>query len=253
MKFIVPIQNLVIDRISRLGDVILIPSTTLMDNKLYFEESIFTSIEVTEINKILDICSKDYMNTYYNYTTALLEYPFSDEEYYYNKPIQDFDFLDKLCYKVDRTLDYLRLLYCQIGKMETLPGIPGIINGYKFGLVINMSENTYRPLLGNVYNIYVTPGIGLYSEPITINDINSSFYNQIFNKRTDEIYNNCRVALARINEAMYMNNINTSFIYLMSTLEMLASSDYLKFKKEKRKLFLLLLRIKPNIMRCVKN
>jgi len=231
MKFIVPIQNLVIDEISKLGDVVLIPP--LRDTNLVFEESVFNTIEMAEITKILGICNEDYMNTYCNYTTALFEYPFSDEEYHHNKPIQDFDFLDKLCYTVDRALDYLRLLYCQIGKMDTLPGIPGILDGYRFGLVINLSENTYRHILGNVYNIYVAPGIGLYSDPITINDINSSFYNQIFNKRTDEIYNNCRVALARINEAMYMNNINTSFIYLMSTLEMLASNDYLQFKKVK--------------------
>ncbi len=40
----------------------------------------------------------------------------------------------------------------------------------------------------------------------------------------------------RVSESMYMNNLNTSFVYLLSTLEMLSSREYLNFKKTKSKI-----------------
>ncbi|HCZ9905040.1 TPA: hypothetical protein SGC98_000531, partial [Staphylococcus aureus] len=45
-----------------------------------------------------------------------------------------------------------------------------------------------------------------------------------------------REAIHRVSESMYMNNLNTSFVYLLSTLEMLSSREYLNFKKTKSKI-----------------
>lgn len=233
MKFIIPIQNLVIDNIFKLGGVILVPPRFFHDDSIEFEDCMFNETDKNDISSIFDICQKDYLKQCSNYTVAMLECPFTLSEFNRNIPVEEFIFLEKVCYKVERALDYLRLLYCQIGHMESLPGIPGIIGGYRTGIVIDTNNKQSRSLLGNIYNIYVTPGIGLYADNIEAEEVNSPFYNIIFSERTDVVYNTCRVALARINEAMYMNNINTSFTYLMSTLEMLASDEYIQFKKVK--------------------
>ncbi len=68
-------------------------------------------------------------------------------------------------------------------------------------------------------------------------DRKSLDYKQIFDDRNDEVFLNCRAALTRINEAMYMHNLNTAFVYLMTTIEMLADKDeMMQFQRAKAKI-----------------
>lgn len=230
MKFIIPIQNLVIDSIIELDNIIILPAHFEIEDDL-IEDDFLSPDKRDSILNTLNLCAKEYVQFYSSYVVALFEYPFSSDKFSQNIPIEEFAFLEKICYKVDRALDYLRLTQCYFGNREILPGIPGIIGNFRRGIVIDVENKLSRELLGHVYNIYTNPGIGLYVDFINNND---SFYKIMSDiNRTDVVYNTCRGALARVNEAMYFNNINTSFVYLMSTLEMLASHEYIQFKKVK--------------------
>lgn len=138
---------------------------------------------------------------------------------------------------VDNAMDYFRLQYCQIGKYDTLPGLAGISNdGFKNIFQYDVLQEEFKMLTGEV-TFMLRDGIGLMpsNEPDN-NAKNKPLYSCIFANRNDKVFNTCRMALTRVNEAMYMHNLNTSFVYLMSTFEMLASPEYIGFKKVKPKI-----------------
>lgn len=149
MKFIILIQNLVIDYVIELDNIILLPS-----HFNYIEEELIemSSVERDYYLHILDLCHEEYERCYCNYVVALFDYPFSADKFNRNTPVEEFMFLEKICYKVDRALDYIRLTQCYFGNKEILPGIPGIIKNYRRGIVIDIENKQSRELLGHVYN-----------------------------------------------------------------------------------------------------
>lgn len=232
MKFIIPIQNLIIENIYILDEIILIPHKFFDELEDYLNNCSLDKGCLDKIIEVLEICKYEYIKNYSNYVVALLNYPFSNKQFESNIPTEEFIFLEELCYKVDRALDYFRLSYCHFNKLELLPGIPGIVENFRKGVVVDVENNRCRELLGNVYNIYVNPGIGLYVD--SMDGLTQSIdYKLLFCGRTDEVYNRCRMAISRVNQALYFNNVNASFVYLMSTLDMLASENYLGFQKVK--------------------
>lgn len=232
LKFIIPIQNLMIERIIQVGEFTFLPSHFYDIQMELTNIELITNDERDKIFDILNPCAHEYQKFYCNYVIVLFEYPFTEEEFQQNVPVEEFHFLDKLCYKVDRALDYFRLAQCYFGNREILPGIPGIIGNFQRGIVIDTNKGLSRELLGFVYNIYSNPGIGLDVDLYDFED--DALYRIISDSgRTDIVFTRCRSALARVNESYYFSNLNTSFVYLMSTLEMLVSEEYIGFKKVK--------------------
>ncbi len=236
MKVLIPIPSLIIDNAMLLGDIILIPHEYFERDEVEYDTKVFDDTKIAEIESIMDFCKEEYETECYKYTLAMFEYDFTEKEYCNPVPDEEFVLLEKLCYKVDRALDFIRLNYCQIGSQEAMPGIPGIVNGFRRGVVVDLGSNRCRGILGSVYSLYIQPGIGCYGDINSPENDGPDMYRYLFCNRNDEVYINCRTALARINEAMYMNNLNSAFVYLMSTLEMLASREYLNFKNVKSRL-----------------
>lgn len=232
MKFIIPIKNLFIEEFINLENVWFLPSRLYDQEHSPFDEEEISKDTVEQIYNILNNCAYEYMQHYQEYSIAILEYPFTVEEFNSNAPMNDFYTLEKVCYRVDRALDQIRLKKCNFLNKEMLPGIAGIIENYQCGIVVNMETNYSREMLGKVYGIHCLPGIGLEVDSYDIGFDEESKY--LFRSdRTDPIFFKCRNAITRINEAYYFNNINTSFVYLMSTLDMLASDNYIRFSKVK--------------------
>lgn len=230
MKFIIPIPNLYLEQFILLENIWILPPHLYNKEELPFITSRTSNEVIEEIFNILNNCFYEYEKNFKEYSIAILEYPFTIEEFTNNVPLNDFYTLEKVCYEVDKSLDQIRLLKCNFLSKETLPGLPGIIKGFRYGIVANMETNQCREVLGEVCHINYLPGIGLDIDTYDI-EFNEE-YNILFKKeRDDEVFKKCRHALRRINEAYYFNNVNTSFIYLMSTLEMLPSSEYMDFQK----------------------
>ncbi|ABR47606.1 conserved hypothetical protein [Alkaliphilus metalliredigens QYMF] len=232
MKCIVPIQNLVIEEIIELDDAILVPAHVYQYTEIYRD---FYEEEASLVSKVFDIlnnCTLGYKSQFTDFVTAIIDYPVTKEQFENTVPLKDFYLLERICTKVDRCLDKIRLKKCYFGNKELLPGIAGVIGNYQRGFVIDMNSNLMRDMLGHVYKTFSIPGIGLDFDSYDL-DNDEKFDTLFMTDRTDEVFLSCRSAIARINEAYYFNNYNAAFVYLMSTLEMLASDEYMQFKKVK--------------------
>ncbi|MCJ0846286.1 hypothetical protein QYM23_11190 [Bacillus cereus] len=232
--YMVPITNLVIESVFKLGDVYFSPPYTQAENcDLSFTDSI-TQAEFEKIQGYIELFNKSNQIVMTNTTMAIMNY----ENLSYQNIEGASIVIDRVCEKVDRTLDYLRLAYCQMGNFDTLPGLPGFVSdGFKTVYTWDNNTNRFNIVPGEV-TLMIQKGIGLMpsNEP-SRRDLDKIDWKCVFSERTDEVFLNCRTALTRINEAMYMTNLNAAFIYLMTTIEMLADKDtMLRFDKTKTKI-----------------
>ncbi len=138
---------------------------------------------IEQTYNIINNCAYEYKENYQKYSIAILEYPFTEEEFNNNVPAKDFYTLEKVCYKVDRALDQIRLNKCNFLNKEMLPGIAGIIGKYQREIVVNMENNYSREMLGKVYGIYSLSGIGLEIDSYDIEC--DEIHNKLF--KTDRI------------------------------------------------------------------
>ncbi|MBY0155569.1 hypothetical protein H0178_07165 [Cytobacillus firmus] len=218
---IIPITNFVIDTVFKLNDVYFSPPYTQEDTDLSFTDTI-NKEEFNTIQRLVKSFIKTKKPVLINSTLAITKV----DNLEFQNIEEAFTLVDKVCEKIDRSMDYFRLTYCQIGNFETLPGIPGFIpEGFKTIYKWDSNTDSFETIPGEV-SIMFQKGIGLMpdNEPI-LTDYNKINYKCLFSKRDDEVFLNCRSALTRVNEAMYMHNLNSAFIYLMTTIEMLADKD----------------------------
>lgn len=218
----VPITNLVIESVFKLGNIYFSPPYTQAENSdLSFTDSI-TKAEFEKIQGYINLFNESNQIVMTNTTIAIMNY----ENLNYQDIKEASILIDRICEKVDRTLDYFRLTDCQIGNFDTLPGLPGFVpDGFKTIYKWDNESNSFKIVPGEV-TLMFQKGIGLMpsNEPSASNSKDID-WKCVFSERTDEVYLNCRAALTRINEAMYMTNLNAAFIYLMTTIEMLADKD----------------------------
>lgn len=234
VNFVIPISNFVIESAFKIGDVYYTPPLYSILYQGYSHTDSITEDEFEMIKKSLGILEEHSDQEWVNSSLAITSF----EEIECKNPQEAFLYVNRICEKVDRSMDYLRLQECQIGNFDTLPGLAGMLDdGFKNVFKINTETNYYEMIPGEV-TLIIRNGIGLmpFREP-SASDRNSLDYKRIFNDRNDEVFLNCRAALTRINEAMYMHNLNTAFIYLMTTIEMLADKDeMIQFKRAKAKI-----------------
>ena len=237
MYFLIPIQNLFVERVMKLGNSFLIPTQYFIqywDNKLLYENN----HDATTIHHLMEMCLEVYSDCYRDNSAILMEY---NAPAIPQSPDQQMLFLESICNKADRCLDFIRLVECDHFEQETIPGLPGIASGYRNAIAIDTKKDEVSTVLGKVFNHYHLSGLGLYSDIDSPQKEYPNLYRNIFSSRTDEVYLACRAAYTRINESMYFNNINIAFIYLISTIEMLANSSldeekHISFKKTKGKI-----------------
>lgn len=231
--FIVPVANFMIEKMFKLGDFIFSPPYDALINEedpytdtLNKEEFEQARLLVNEVDKIAPSIGLN--------SSFII---FEDESIKVNSIQDSFLLVNQISAKADSALDYFRLQECRVGKYDTLPGIAGItINGFKVVFQFDYESNQMFQHPGEV-SFMVRAGIGLmpssepdkkiYSDPL---------YICCYGDRNDEVFNTCKNALRRVSEAMYMNNLSTAFIYLMSTIEMIASPEYIKFQEAKKKI-----------------
>jgi DNA-binding ferritin-like protein (Dps family) len=232
--FIIPISNLAIESAFKMGDIFFSPPKDIVVSNIAPFNNSITEIEFENIKKYLTVLEATFGPIFFNSTLAITSF----EEVPFKNSQEAFAYVNRICEKVDRSMDYLRLQECQIGNFETLPGLAGIMDdGFKTVYQIDLESNICKMIPGEV-TILLRTGIGLmpFTEPDASNP-QSLEYQCIFNDRSDEVFLNCRAALTRVNEAMYMHNLNTAFVYLMTTIEMLADKDkFINFKGVKPKI-----------------
>ncbi|HDE7134113.1 TPA: hypothetical protein PDX50_002013 [Staphylococcus aureus] len=222
--YILPLAYIVIESPLQIGNVILTPSLKVIESGHFHTD--FSLISMFNKKEFLSILS----------TSQLKEDApviFKDDFFEPTTVDQNYYFINKLSQKADRTLDIIRINENNFGVPEQLPGIPGITsNGWQ--VAEQLTDHKLRTINGKVM-FMIREGIGLYPIDLSSNIYEDKLYNCLY-VTSNEINLLFREAIHRVSESMYMNNLNTSFVYLLSTLEMLSSREYLNFKKTKSKI-----------------
>ncbi|HDH5775367.1 TPA: hypothetical protein PI588_001213 [Staphylococcus aureus] len=222
--YILPLAYIVIESPLQIGNVILTPSLKVIESGHFHTD--FSLISMFNKKEFLSILSTSQLKE-----DALVI--FKDDFFEPTTVDQNYYFINKLSQKADRTLDIIRINENNFGVPEQLPGIPGITsNGWQ--VAEQLTDHKLRTINGKVM-FMIREGIGLYPIDLSSNIYEDKLYNCLY-VTSNEINLLFREAIHRVSESMYMNNLNTSFVYLLSTLEMLSSREYLKFKKTKSKI-----------------
>ncbi|HID9751273.1 TPA: hypothetical protein ACXI3P_001659 [Staphylococcus aureus] len=222
--YILPLAYIVIESPLQIGNVILTPSLKVIESGHFHTD--FSLISMFNKKEFLSILSTSQLKE-----DALVI--FKDDFFEPTTVDQNYYFINKLSQKADRTLDIIRINENNFGVPEQLPGIPGITsNGWQ--VAEQLTDHKLRTINGKVM-FMIREGIGLYSIDLSSNIYEDKLYNCLY-VTSNEINLLFREAIHRVSESMYMNNLNTSFVYLLSTLEMLSSREYLNFKKTKSKI-----------------
>ncbi|HCT7504050.1 TPA: hypothetical protein OT786_001427 [Staphylococcus aureus] len=222
--YILPLAYIVIESPLQIGNVILTPSLKVIESGHFHTD--FSIISMFNKKEFLSILSTSQLKE-----DALVI--FKDDFFEPTTVDQNYYFINKLSQKADRTLDIIRINENNFGVPEQLPGIPGITsNGWQ--VAEQLTDHKLRTINGKVM-FMIREGIGLYPIDLSSNIYEDKLYNCLY-VTSNEINLLFREAIHRVSESMYMNNLNTSFVYLLSTLEMLSSREYLNFKKTKSKI-----------------
>ncbi|HDB4649039.1 TPA: hypothetical protein O6T59_002187 [Staphylococcus aureus] len=222
--YILPLAYIVIESPLQIGNVILTPSLKVIESGHFHTD--FSLISMFNKKEFLSILSTSHLKE-----DALVI--FKDDFFEPTTVDQNYYFINKLSQKADRTLDIIRINENNFGVPEQLPGIPGITsNGWQ--VAEQLTDHKLRTINGKVM-FMIREGIGLYPIDLSSNIYEDKLYNCLY-VTSNEINLLFREAIHRVSESMYMNNLNTSFVYLLSTLEMLSSREYLNFKKTKSKI-----------------
>ncbi|EOB8472022.1 hypothetical protein ACIXEU_001257 [Staphylococcus aureus] len=222
--YILPLAYIVIESPLQIGNVILTPSLKVIESGHFHTD--FSLISMFNKKEFLSILSTSQLKE-----DALVI--FKDDFFEPTTVDQNYYFINKLSQKADRTLDIIRINENNFGVPEQLPGIPGITsNGWQ--VAEQLTDHKLRTINGKVM-FMIREGIGLYPIDLSSNIYEDKLYNCLY-ITSNEINLLFREAIHRVSESMYMNNLNTSFVYLLSTLEMLSSREYLNFKKTKSKI-----------------
>ncbi|HDF7198531.1 TPA: hypothetical protein PEQ41_000590 [Staphylococcus aureus] len=222
--YILPLAYIVIESPLQIGNVILTPSLKVIESGHFHTD--FSLISMFNKKEFLSILSTSQLKE-----DALVI--FKDDFFEPTTVDQNYYFINKLSQKADRTLDIIRINENNFGVPEQLPGIPGITsNGWQ--VAEQLTDHKLRTINGKVM-FMIREGIGLYPIDLSSNIYEDKLYNCLY-VTSNEINLLFREAIHRVSESMYMNNLNTSFVYLLSILEMLSSREYLNFKKTKSKI-----------------
>lgn len=219
--YILPLAYIVIESPLQIGNVILTPSLKVIESGHFHTD--FSLISMFNKKEFLSILSTSQLKE-----DALVI--FKDDFFEPTTVDQNYYFINKLSQKADRTLDIIRINENNFGVPEQLPGITS--NGWQ--VAEQLTDHKLRTINGKVM-FMIREGIGLYPIDLSSNIYEDKLYNCLY-VTSNEINLLFREAIHRVSESMYMNNLNTSFVYLLSTLEMVSSREYLNFKKTKSKI-----------------
>lgn len=241
MKVIVPINNFIIDKSFTLNEIYFMNPEEAEEVLRLKQKS---DIEITDLGEgrfstttqeITGVITGKDTNSLFGKTLAIVD----EVPDIYNKSLnveERKNFLSSVIEKVNRTLDFIRIYYCNVANQLELPGIPSVLeDGFSLVLLLNPTdENMYKVLVERLYGLRVVDGMGLMYDVKDI--IDDPIFYTLFSEEEDEISLLCKSIIKRVNEAMYIPDIDSRFIYLMSTIETLASPKYIGFGDVKKKI-----------------
>lgn len=218
--YLVPITNLIISQTLSLGNVIIVPPYKLdeLDNLQTAYPDIFSIIDSNK--EFFDCTAENLINIAILYTS--IDSPSESN-------------CEDAIYKIDRSLDYLRINFCRLDIRETLIGIPGLALNRRYLHFYNSTTFTLTEIPLTQYLYSLQPGIGLDLD--ILYDFQGDPTYHIFNScRIDEVYIEYRTILARACYSFHITDLNRCFCYLFSSVERMGNHSYSKFQNRKKKI-----------------
>lgn len=226
---LIPISNLILEKVIKLDDVIIFPCYFENLSELYFDYDV--EEEKDTVLSLIKSCPFIF-NMCRDLGVNLAIFKNNID---FNEITNINNFIESKLYTLNRLLDYIRINYCTFNNRETLIGLPGLINKRKEVFFYDSSFRFIKSVKCKP-NFYSTqPGIGLDASSIDCSKNNNEIYTALNNTRTDEVYKEFRTILARACNAMHIIDINRCFCYLFSTVERMASRKYCKFENRKKR------------------
>ncbi|HDR8020802.1 TPA: hypothetical protein QCY65_005166 [Bacillus cereus] len=231
MKVVVPLRNLVSDEDFTFNNIRFIANVNI--------EEYLENLEIREdypLNKNTCLSSAvgfDF-NWYYGGMLAICDITIMDEKEIFLSHERLITFTRNITEKVNRTLDLIRIFQCNVTDQETLPSYPGICReGFSSILLVN-NDNEYVPFVCRIHTLSVVEGLGLYLEDIS-SYVEDSLYNILYGDVGDYyVFDLIKQAVKRLNQSMYIPDSNSRFVYLMSTLEVICSPEYIGFSEVRK-------------------
>ena len=226
---LIPIGNLHMEHIIKLGDFIFFPS--------YFEETSLRggiNISNSDLEFIENIFahSPELIAQCAERALALAVARTQHPDDFVSNPAS----IEVIIESVNRAMDILRIELCQFDRPEQLPGFPSVIDNWRAVFILNCDFKYLNAMpLGQRY-YDMQPGIGLDISNYGLDTEAHPEYMILNSKRTDEVYLEYRNIVARACAAMHIVNINRSFVHLFSTVERLVGRGYVKFAERKKRM-----------------
>lgn len=246
MKVIVPIDNFTIDKKFVLNGHYFFPAGDLDFSEMELERTVegsqldsgivYSGLSLRDLNNMATGLNIDSMS---NMTLVLTQVDWPNEGYYGNLREDDETLILKACEQVDRLFDLIRVNYCRVDVPVTNPGLPGLLsNGYSGVILIDPQNSSHYRIAGSrFYGLSMVNGLGLELDSDQIDDLcNDNDFSILLDTSGSYAFVLCKIAVRRLSEAMYIPSINSRFIYLMTTLETIASQEYMGFSEVKPKI-----------------
>ena len=226
---LIPISNLLLDKVIKLDDVIIFPCYFENLSELDFDYDVEAEKEtVLSLIKSNPFIIRMCRNSEINLVIFKNDIAFNNIENINN-------FIESKLYILNRLLDYIRVNYCTFNNKETLIGLPGLINKRKQVFFYDSSFKFIQSINCKPVFYSTQPGIGLDASSIDCTKDDNDIYSALNSNRNDEVYQEFRTILTRACNAMHIIDINRCFCYLFSTVERMASRNYCKFENRKKR------------------
>jgi hypothetical protein len=233
MKIVIPIKNLVSDEDFIFNDTHFI--STFNTERYLNNLKIRDNYKLNKNTHLSELIGFD-LSWYYGSMLALYEVPNFNEEDIISTHEQLIIFMKNITEKLNRTLDLIRIRQCNVTEQEKLPSYPGIcIDGFSSILLIN-DKNEYIPFVCRLHKMSVVEGMGLYLDDVS-RYVEDPLYDVLYNDIEENYVSTIiKQVVKRLNEAMYIPDPNSQFVYLMSTLEVICSPEYIGFSEVRQKI-----------------
>ncbi|WP_050399391.1 hypothetical protein [Bacillus mycoides] len=231
MKVVVPIKKLVSDEDFTLNNVEFIANDNIEEYLRGLK--VRGDYPLTRNTMLPSLVGFDF-DWYYGGMLAIYEIPIMDEQEIFLSHERLITFIRNITEKVNRTLDLIRVFLCNVTDQEKLPSYPGICNeGFSSILLVN-NNNEYIPFVCKIHTLSVVEGLGLYLDD-TSSYTEDPLYNILYGDvGTCYVFDIIRQAVKRLNQSMYIPDPNSRFVYLMSTLEVICSPEYIGFSEVRK-------------------
>jgi len=223
--YIMPVQQVLLEYVLKLGKVIFFPSSTQNEDILI---SKLSNDEKDILFHIID-CNKEFFDK-----SNCSAYIMIESDYDVKMLVDDITLVEKVFAAAEKAFDYVKILECSFGRPEYYIGIAGLANNKRY--LISVDENYHLSFYINGKEYYYLMQKGIGEEIFSREEIDLELYSILFSNRTDEVYCFYRQLISEACEALNICDESRCFVYLFSKVDGMGLCDSFHFTNNKKRI-----------------